>query len=58
MKEYNVKRHYTTKHTSQFDEILGKARVDKIEHLKKSIIKQQGVFTSYKKDKKRSQNES
>ena len=37
MKEYNVKRHYTTEHSSQFDEILGQARVDKIEHLKKFI---------------------
>ena len=30
MKEYNVKRHYAAKHSSQFDEILGQARVDKI----------------------------
>ena len=32
MKEYNVTLHYTTKHSSQFDEILGQAQVDKIEH--------------------------
>ena len=50
---YNVKRHYTTKHSSQFDEIVGEARVDKIEHLKKSIEKQQGVFTTYKQEKLR-----
>ena len=50
IKEYNVKRHYTSKHSSLFEEILGQARVDKIKHLKKSIKKQQGVFTSYKKD--------
>ena len=50
MKEYNIKRHYTTKHSSQFDKIVGQARVDKIEHLKKSIKKQQSVFTIYKKD--------
>ena len=37
MKEYNAKRHYTTKHSSQFDKIVGQARVDKIEHLKKSF---------------------
>lgn len=30
MKEYNVKRHYTTKHSSQFDEIVGQATVNKI----------------------------
>ena len=46
MKEYNIKRRNTTKDSSQF----GPARVDKIEHLKKSIIKQQGVFTTHKKD--------
>ena len=39
MKENNVKRHYTTKHSSQFDEILGQTQVKKIEHLKKSISK-------------------
>ena len=50
MKEYNVKPHYTTKHSSQFDKIVGQARVDKIEHLKKSFEKQQGVFTTYMKN--------
>ena len=50
VKEYNAKRHYTTKHSSQFDKIVGQARVDKIEHLKKSFEKQQGVFTTYKKN--------
>ena len=51
MKEYNAKRHHTTtKHCSQFDEILGQSPVDKIEHLSTSIKKQQGVFTGYKKD--------
>ena len=44
MKEYNVKRHYTAKHSSQFDEILCHARVDKIEHLIKYIDKQQGFL--------------
>ena len=32
MKEYNVTLHYTTKHSSQFDEILGQARVVKTEN--------------------------
>ena len=43
MKEYDVKRHYTSKHSSQFDEILGQAWVDKIEHLK-NVIKNSNVF--------------
>ena len=34
MKEYNVKRYYATKHSSQYDEFLGQARVDKIKHKK------------------------
>ena len=42
--EYNVKRHYSTKHSSQFDKIVGQARVDKIKHLKKSIEKQPSVL--------------
>ena len=44
IKEYDVKRHYTSKHSSQFDKIVGQARVDKIEHLKKSIEKQQSFY--------------
>ena len=46
MKEYNVNRHHASKHCSQFVEILGQARVDKIEHLKKSIKDS----TRYKKE--------
>ena len=50
IKAYNIKRHYTTKHSSLFDIIVGQARVDKIEHLKNFIEKQQVVFTTYKKN--------
>ena len=41
--EYNIKRHYTTKHSSQFDKILGQSRVDKIKHLK-NPLKNSKVF--------------
>ena len=44
IKEYNVKRHYTSKHSSQLNKIVGQARVDKIEHLKKSIEKQRCFY--------------
>ena len=44
MKEYIIKRHYTTKRFSQFDKIVGQAGMDKTEHLKKSFKKQQGIF--------------
>ena len=37
MTEYNVERHYTKKHCSQFDDILCQARVEKIEHFTKYI---------------------
>ena len=50
MQEYDIKCHHTTKHSSQFDKIVRQARVDKIDHLKRSIKKQQGVFNTYKKD--------
>ena len=39
MKEYNIKRHYTTKYSSQFDKIVGQARVDKTKHLKNPFKK-------------------
>ena len=35
MKEYNIKRHYCTKHASKFDDIVGQLRFDKIEQFKK-----------------------
>jgi len=50
IKEYNIKRHYTSKHSTTYDALIGQARVDKLEQMAKSIKKQQGVFTNYKKD--------
>ena len=50
MKEYNIKRHYTTKHSQTYGTLVGQARVDKLEQMNKTIKKQQGIFTSYKKD--------
>ena len=37
LEEYNVKCHYTTKHCSLFDEILGLVRVDKMEYIKNPL---------------------
>ena len=39
MKEYYIKCHYTAKHPSQFDKIVGQVHVDKIEkiYLKKAV---------------------
>ena len=49
MKEYNIKRHYSTKHAAKFDSIEGELRIDKIEQFKKSFIMQE-VFHAYKKN--------
>ena len=37
IKEYNINRHYTTKHSFQFNKIVGQARIDKIEQMKNSF---------------------
>ena len=49
IKENNINRHYTTKHSFQLDKIVGQARIDKIEQMKNSFKKQQSIFTTYKK---------
>ena len=41
MKEYNVKRHYNTRHEAAYQEIQGKLRTDKLEKLKINLQKQQ-----------------
>ena len=50
MKEYNIKRHYCTKHSASYDSIVGQLRVDRMHQLKKSLSKQQEVFHGYRKD--------
>ena len=50
MKEYNIKRHYTTKRSTIYDAVVGQDRVNKLEEMIKSLTKQQAVFTGYKKD--------
>ena len=49
MKEYNLKRHYCTKHVSKFDGIDAQLLFDKIEQFKKSLSIQK-VFHAYEKD--------
>ena len=50
MTEYNIKRHYCTKHSASYDSIVGQSRVDKMQQLKKSLSKQEEVFHGYKKN--------
>ena len=41
LKEFNIKRHYNSRHSKQYDEILGQLRVDKANKLKGSLQGQQ-----------------
>ncbi|XP_050528216.1 general transcription factor II-I repeat domain-containing protein 2B-like [Daktulosphaira vitifoliae] len=45
MKEYNLKRHYSTKHAAKYDMIEEKLRIDKLALLMKNI---QGLYLSLK----------
>ena len=45
-KEYNIKRHYETKHKKQYDVFSGKMREEKITQLKSALSKQQNVFSN------------
>ncbi|XP_053577946.1 G patch domain and ankyrin repeat-containing protein 1 isoform X1 [Bombina bombina] len=38
-KEYNIKRHYSTKHSSTFDSLTGQDRIDRVNLLKQSVGK-------------------
>ena len=48
MKEYNIKRHYCTKHSAKFDGIKGQLRFNEIEQFKKSLSMQK-VFHANEK---------
>ena len=50
MKEYNIKRHYCTKHSASYNSIVGQLQVHKMQQLKKSLSKQQEVFYGNKKE--------
>lgn len=44
MKEYNLKRHYETKHAAKFNVFQGQVRSDKVSDLKKKLKNQQFSF--------------
>lgn len=44
MKEYNVKRHYMTKHEEQYRQLTGQAKEDKLDSLKRAIERQQQIM--------------
>ncbi|KAI6652455.1 General transcription factor II-I repeat domain-containing protein 2A-like [Oopsacas minuta] len=47
-KEYNIKRHYSTKHADTFDTLTGQVRIDRVNLLKDSINSQQSFFKAVK----------
>ena len=42
--EYNLKRHYDTKHAAMYASLQGQTRTDKQNRLRKSLITQQSIF--------------
>ncbi|XP_045501701.1 general transcription factor II-I repeat domain-containing protein 2-like [Colias croceus] len=50
VKEYNIKRHYESKHSSKFAHLQGQLRIDKVETLKKQLKKQQNSFHKQNED--------
>ena len=50
MKEYNVKRHYISKHSSLYDNIQGERRKQKVEKLIKDLKEQQTIFVKKRDD--------
>jgi len=47
VKEYNIRRHYNSKHASKYDKFSGKLREEKLKQLQKSLQNQQSVFTQF-----------
>ncbi|XP_063989608.1 general transcription factor II-I repeat domain-containing protein 2-like [Diachasmimorpha longicaudata] len=45
MKEYNIKRHYETKHANKFDQYKGKFRKDQVKSLQIKFSAQEQIFT-------------
>ena len=45
VKEYNLKRHYKSRHEAKYDNIRGQQREDKIQQLTKSVSRQQTAIT-------------
>ena len=50
MKEYNVKRHYISKHASLYDNFQGQRRKQKVEKLIKELKEQQTIFVKKRDD--------
>ncbi|XP_068580201.1 general transcription factor II-I repeat domain-containing protein 2-like [Cebidichthys violaceus] len=48
MKEYNIRRHYETKHQDRYKHLDMTQRLQKVEEFKRSLVSQQAMFTKAK----------
>lgn len=48
MKEYNIRRHYETKHQDKYKSLDTQQKLQKVEEFKKSLVSQQTMFTKAK----------
>ena len=48
LKEYNMKRHYETKHQKEFAQYIGVQRLDKFSKMQTNLSSQQSLFTKAK----------
>ena len=48
MKEYNLRRHYETKHQDKYKHLDMKQKLQKVEELKRRLVSQQTVFVKAK----------
>ena len=47
-KEYNIRRHYETKHQDKYKDLDMKQKLQKIEETKRSLVSRQTMFTKAK----------
>ena len=47
-KEYNIRRHYETKHQDKYKDLDMKQKLQKIEEMKRSLVSRQTMFTKAK----------
>jgi hypothetical protein len=50
LKEYNIRRHYHTKHSTQYSQLTRKQRSEKFESLKRNPSSQRNFFTKMKNE--------
>lgn len=49
-KEYNIRRHYSTRHAEEYTKYQGDERKNRVANLKKCLLRQQELFKKAKKE--------